>query len=175
MHNIIVNDRRRILCATKGHPAWWNNESFVCFDELALALWQRRNSSLDEHELSSLECTETGEVASVKHCNVWLLVDNGCLAWLCTMPPMKVTVHHAKLHFLQWLESLRKDVECTFGILNGHFCVLKCGTHSHGIKSCNKVWCTCHTLRNVALEHDGMETVPEEQDHGHLTRKTFKK
>ena len=70
MHNIIVNNRRRILCTTKGHPAWWNNKFLVQFDKLALALW--------------------------------------------------------------------------------------CGR--------NKVWHTCCASHNLAVEHDGMETVPEEQD-----------
>ncbi len=38
------------------------------------------------------------------------------LNWSTTVPPMKNTCNCSEIRFSQWLESLRKDVECTFGI-----------------------------------------------------------
>ena len=46
---------------------------------------------------------------------------NGYHAWACTVPPMKITTSSAELRFSRWSESLRKDVECTFGIPKGRF------------------------------------------------------
>lgn len=37
------------------------------------------------------------------------------------------TTSRMEIRFSAWLESLRKDVECTFGILKGQWRVLKTG------------------------------------------------
>jgi len=50
---------------------------------------------------------------------VWLLVENGYLEHSTTVPPMKMTSAVAETRWSQWLESMRKDVECTYGILKG--------------------------------------------------------
>jgi len=51
---------------------------------------------------------------------------------------------------------MRKDVECTFGILKGRFRVLKTGIPLHGIEACDKVWYTCFALHNFLLEEDNL-------------------
>ncbi len=50
---------------------------------------------------------------------------------------------------------MRKDVECTFGILKGRWRILKTGVRLHGIQVVDKVWLTCCTLHNWLLEEDG--------------------
>jgi hypothetical protein len=52
---------------------------------------------------------------------------------------------------------MRKDVECTFGILKGHFHVLKTGIHLHGTVNAEKIWCPCCALHNWLLEVDGLD------------------
>jgi hypothetical protein len=39
------------------------------------------------------------------------------LDWLCTVPPFGVFNNIDEIRWSKWLESMRKDVECTFGIL----------------------------------------------------------
>lgn len=41
--------------------------------------------------------------------------------------PLKQPSTYPELRFSDWLESMRKDVECTFGILKGRFRLLKTG------------------------------------------------
>jgi Plant transposon protein len=60
------------------------------------------------------------------------------------------------MRWSKWLESMRKDVKCTFGILKGRFWTLKNGTRIHSINSVDKIWCTCCALHNIFLEHDGL-------------------
>ena len=57
----------------------------------------------------------------------YVIVDNKYLRWPATIPPMKDTCNRLEICFSQWLEALRKDVECTFGILKGCLRVLKTG------------------------------------------------
>ena len=58
--------------------------------------------------------------------------------------------------FTKWLESIRKDVECTCRILKGRFRLLKSGTRVHGIEETDRTWLTCCALHNMLLEVNGL-------------------
>ena len=51
---------------------------------------------------------------------------------------------------------MRKDVECTFGILKGRWQTLKTGVRLHGVDKVDQVWFTCCALHNWLLEIDGL-------------------
>ena len=51
---------------------------------------------------------------------------------------------------------MRKDVECTFGILKGRFRQLKTGTKVHGTVETDRIWLTCCALHNMLLDVDGI-------------------
>ena len=51
---------------------------------------------------------------------------------------------------------MRKDVKCVFGILKGHFHVLKTGIRVHEIRSADRIWLTCCALHNFLLHADGL-------------------
>jgi len=97
-----------------------------------------------------------GGVRTVRYRGAWIIVDNSYLNWPMTIPPDKHTTFHTQLRWSEWIESLRKDVECTFGIMKGHFCILKTGTRVHGIEATDKIWLTCCALHNWLLEVDGL-------------------
>ena len=99
--------------------------------------------------------TYNGNLISVKYCGAWLLVDNGYLNWGVTIPPMKNTIYVTKTRWSEWLESMWKDVECTFGILKGRFRLLKAGIRCHGVDVADNVWMTCCALHNMLVEVDG--------------------
>ena len=69
---------------------------------------------------------------------------------------MKTTAFRDEIRFSDWIESMRKDVECTFGILKGRWRVLRYGIKLWGIKSTDRVWLTCCALHNWLLEVDGL-------------------
>jgi len=69
-------------------------------------------------EFELYENGPNGPVA-VRYRGVWLLVDNGYLEHSTLLPPMKITTTQAETRWSKWVESMRKDVECTFGILKG--------------------------------------------------------
>ena len=154
-YNIVTNHRRKILCTTKGHPARWNDMTLVKYDELATTLRYGRDDVLDNFPFKLLQRTSDGQVTEVEYRGAWLLVDNGYLNWSCTVPPIKTSGSLARLQFSEWVESLRKDVECTFGILKGRWRVLKAGIRLHGIEAVDRVWLTCCALHNLLLEYNG--------------------
>jgi hypothetical protein len=69
---------------------------------------------LSDAEFDLLERGEDGKIKSVRYKGVWLMVDNGYLRWPTTVPPFKEPYTFDDIRFSQWLESLRKYVECTF-------------------------------------------------------------
>ena len=54
------------------------------------------------------------------------------------------------------MESLRKDVECTFGIIKCRWRVLKTGIRLHGLLNIDRIWLTCLALHNALLDVDGL-------------------
>jgi Plant transposon protein len=97
-----------------------------------------------------------GVMAMEKYRGAWLLVDGGYLNWSVTVPPTKIPITKPELLWSEWLESLRKDVECTFGILKGRWRILKTGIHVHGVEAADNIWLTCCALHNLLLESDGL-------------------
>ena len=149
-YNLTCNHRRQILHTTPGSPARWNDKTIVS------ALDLQKGKILNDNVFELYKRNEHGEVISVKYCGAWLLVDNGYLKWATTIPPCKNTIFYEETRWSEWLESMRKDVECTFGILKGRWRILKAGVRLHGVDSCDKIWKTCCAFHNMLLDIDGL-------------------
>jgi len=115
-YNLCVNHRRRILHSTPGGPARWNDQTMVRFDRFITQI-RSDGLNLQENTFELLARGKGGEVIAVKYKGVYVIVDNGYLNWSCTVPPFTVTSNMDEIQWSRWLESMRKDVECTFGIL----------------------------------------------------------
>ena len=55
----------------------------------------------------------------------YLITDGGYHLWRCCQPPIKAAWNEDECHWSLRLESVRKNVECTFGILKVRFRILK--------------------------------------------------
>ena len=51
---------------------------------------------------------------------------------------------------------MRKDVECTFGILKGRWRILKSGVRVYGVDKVDEIWMTCCALHNQLLDINGL-------------------
>ena len=71
--------------------------------------------------------------------------------------PLKVSSDQREICWSQWIESICKDVECTFGILKGRWRILKTGIRLFGVESAYKIWMTCCALQNWFLEVNGLD------------------
>lgn len=158
-YNLTCNHRRKILHTTQGHPARWNDKTLVRFDTFMLEL---RDGALNEQfdfELTTrqgMTSDENGEDRTLKLKGAYVIVDNGYLEWPTLVPPLKSTCNRSELRFSQWLESMRKDVECTFGILKGRWRILKSGIRLHNTEIADNIWLTCCALHNMLLDVDGL-------------------
>ena len=66
-----------------------------------------------------------GRLIKLRFSGAYVIVDNGYLDWSCTIPPFGVSNNINEIGWSKWLESMRKDVECTFGIMKGRWRMLK--------------------------------------------------
>ncbi|GAX18038.1 hypothetical protein FisN_25Hu012 [Fistulifera solaris] len=152
-YNITVNHRRYIMSTTKGCPASWNDKSIIRFDKLAMGA-----KDTDEYDYLSFGLYERveGGTRVQTYNGAWFIVDNGYQPWSIFVPPYKTSDNDAQKRWSQWLESVRKDVECTFGILKGRWRILKYGCRLFGTDKLDKVFLACCALHNLLLEKDGL-------------------
>jgi hypothetical protein len=112
-YQLVVNHRRQILASTVGFPGRWNDQTIVRFDDFITDI--QRGNYLAENEFSLYN--EKGEKKKFK--GAWILVDGGYPSWTSLICPFKDTSSVKEARWSRWAESMRKDVECTFGILKG--------------------------------------------------------
>ena len=153
-YNLTVNHKRQILHSTTGHPGRWNDKTVVRHDDFMDQL--RRGSFDDMMRFVLLTTDDEGNQQEIQMKGAYVIVDNGYLAWSTTVPPLKDSINRSEIRFSQWLESLRKDVECTFGILKSRWRILKTGIRLHNTEVADQVWLTCCALHNLLLEVDGL-------------------
>jgi len=114
-------------------------------------------SVLNDCDFELLARGKDGELKSLRFCGAYLIVDNGYLNWSCTVPPFGVTNNIDEIRWSKWLESMRKDVECTFRILKGRWRILNSGVRIYGVDLVDHIWFTwCCALHNWLLEIDGL-------------------
>ena len=84
---------------------------------------------------------------------MYLISDNGYLRWPTTICPFTRTrVSSAEGYFSTNIESVRKDVECTFGIIKKRWRILNNGFYQRDMVICDKIFVTCCCLNNFMLD-----------------------
>jgi hypothetical protein len=84
---------------------------------------------------------------------MYLICDNLYLRWPTTICPFTRTKKSMpEGYFSTNLESVRKDMECTFGIIKKRWQVLNNGFYHHDIIICEKIFVTCCCMNNYMLD-----------------------
>ena len=151
--NLTCNHHHRILHTTNRRPSRWNDQTMVRLDSFISGI--RDGRVLDDVSFKLLAHDKKGCLKELRFSGVYVIV-NGYLDWSCTIPPFGVSNNINKIWWSKWLESMRKDVECTFGILKGRWRILKSEVRLHGVDAVDSVWFTCCALHNWLLEVDGL-------------------
>ncbi len=84
---------------------------------------------------------------------MYLICNNGYLRWPTSICPYSQALQgSAEGYFSSNLERVRKDVECTFGIMKKQWHILHNGFHYRDIRKCRKIFVTCCCLHNVLID-----------------------
>lgn len=161
---VVSTPTRRILASTREFYGTWNDKLISRHDETVKRMrtahrytkhnWAFIGSDGEEH-------TETG---------LYFICDGGYQSWPVFICPFK-DQREGTLPF-KWskhAESIRKDVECTFGILKKRFMILKHPSRFRDQETIGHVFKTCCALHNMLIEFDGYdssEDIAEVEDLG---------
>ncbi|CAB1115914.1 unnamed protein product [Ectocarpus sp. CCAP 1310/34] len=80
----------------------------------------------------------------------------------CALPASLAPLMLNDLAFSKRLESVRKDVECFFGIVKGRFRILKLSIPYHKQEDIDNVFFTCCILHNMLHSYDNKSEMEEE-------------
>ena len=150
-YEVTVDHTKRIMAATQGHPGARNDKTIVKFDGFVTDIHQGKLYSDVPYKLFD----DMGGVIDEK--GLYLIVDGGYHKWRCLQCPLKHTSKVNESLWSRWVESVRKDVECTFGILKGRFRCLKLPIYYHDKDCIDNMFFTCCILHNILLSDDGFD------------------
>jgi hypothetical protein len=86
----------------------------------------------------------------------YIIVDGGYQDISCFVDPLHSANGHKEVHWSEFLESVRKDVECAFGILKQRFRILRNGLQ-YDRETSTAIVKTCAILHNMLLAYDGLD------------------
>jgi len=146
--NALVTFRRRLVSLSPGYPGSFNDKTKAHLDPIV----EQVRSGVIAFPWT-LYNSDGG--TEVRHRN-YFITDNGYLQDPVFLMPQKYprTVPDARMS--KNIESVRKCVECFFGILQCRFTILRC-FRMHDESVLDDVFRTCCALHNMLLEHDGLD------------------
>ena len=147
---ITVNFSRKIFAVTSSHPGSRNDKTIVKYDAFVCNIRDKRLFADVTYELLK-DNSETGKTTER---GAYLLTDNGYHLWRCLQCPIKHAFDDDEVQWSHRLESVRKDVECAFGILKGRWRFLKLPILLHTQSYIDNIFFTCAILHNMLLESD---------------------
>lgn len=134
-----------ILSCTRGWPGK-DPDTTICEGDPFFALL--RNDNLYK-SFEWTYYTANGETKTKR--GAWLLVDGGYPDWICLQCPPKKKLDEDVLRWGKMLESMRKDVERTFGILKQRWRILKTGVTLQKFAVTDDAFHTACALHNFLL------------------------
>ena len=147
---VVVDHNRRILhCSNSVHGAE-NDIGIAHNDEFVQKIV---NGSLQNLEFYLYN--EKGQPILTK--GGYLITDGGFLKLPCFIDPDHNNYEVCHLYWSEWLESVRKDIECTFGVLKQRFRFFRSGMNFHSQKVIDGAMKTACILHNMLLVGDGQD------------------
>jgi hypothetical protein len=131
-----------------GHPGSRNDKTIVKTDEFLQKIKNKEILHDVEFQLFRQDGT------SFLVLGAYLLTDNGYARWRMMQCPIKSSFNISELMWSTRLESVRKDVECTFGILKIRFRILGGSVNFHDQWKVDNVFVACCILHNMNLTED---------------------
>ncbi|CAM9914719.1 unnamed protein product [Pylaiella littoralis] len=154
-YQVTVDHTGRVLAVTEGFTGSTNDKTIICWDAAVDQI--RRDKQYTEKKFDVYKAD--GTTQTLEGC--YLIVDNGYHKWRTLIEPTKYPITEEDIRFSGRLESVRKDVECFFGILKARFRILKLAMTYQKQERLDYVFFTCCILHNMLHTYDGMDNLEE--------------
>jgi hypothetical protein len=150
-YEMTVSHSKKFQATTTGHYGAASDRTIVKFDGFVQQVRLDKKYTTAEFEL------QVGPKEWITEKGVYLLVDGGYHKWRIMQCPIKHTTDIDQIRWSEFAESIRKDVECSFGILKKRFQLLKNGINWHHKNDIDNAVFSCVTLHNMLHEFDGYD------------------
>lgn len=150
-YQVVVDHSRRILHITQGMYGSLNDITITKYDKFCQAI---KTGKL----YKDVEFTLSDENDSQHKCKgVYFICDGGYPKDSYLINPFGARSDMSEVYWSEWLESVRKDVECTFGVIKSRFRILRNGIRFHKKIVLDAIMVTCCILHNMLLHCDGLD------------------
>lgn len=150
-YEVTVDHTSKIISVTHGFPGTRNDRTIVRFDGFVTDI----HDGLKYKDVTYSMKTVTGE--AYEESGAWLLVDGGYHLWRCLQCPKKHSAIPREFLWSEWAETVRKDVECVFGVLKGRFRCLKLPIYYQKKENIDNMFYVCCIMHNMLLHFDGLD------------------
>jgi hypothetical protein len=150
-YEMTVSHSKKFQATTVGHYGTTSDKTIVKFDGFVQKIKLEKRYTNAEYEL------QIGPNKWITEKGVYLLVDGGYHKWRILQCPIKHTPDMDEIRWSEFAESIRKDVECSFGILKKRFQLLKNGINWHNKTDIDHAVFSCVILHNMLHEFDGYD------------------
>ena len=146
---VIVSHTRRILGVSRAFWGTWNDKTIVRYDETVKTIKQ-----VDTYTRYQWR-TYASDGSTIVHIGLYLICDGGYHKWLELIPPYKHQIDGTpEKRWSKWVESIRKDVECSFGIMKKRFMNIKNHSRYHNKETLETIFYCCAVLHNMNHHYD---------------------
>ena len=147
---LVVDHNRGIMHCTRGFVGGWNDQSVSDKDPFVYGL---RSGTLYKDIKYEL-VMDNGNIRKMRQ--VYLISDGGYSNEPIFINPYGSRWIPSEVYWSEWLESVRKDVECTFGSLKGRWRLLKNGVLIKTQQQIDDAFISCCMLHNILLRFNGL-------------------
>ena len=148
----VVSHTRRFLSVSRSFWGTVNDKTIARHDPAFKAL-RTAGTFLNDHEWGTIG----DDLTPQRHKGAYFVCDGGYHRWTSCMNPFKHQLEGSETaYWSRHLESIRKDVECSFGILKKRFMILKHAIRFHDAGAIENLFITCCVIHNLLLEYDGL-------------------
>jgi hypothetical protein len=150
-----ISDFDRRICHVHGPQFGTRNDKHIVKMDIGVAAIEKNYSHVPWSYFD-----ECGVIHEEK--GAFLICDNGYLHWPTLICPFMRSEGSSPLEscFSANIESVRKDVECCFGILKGRWKSLDSGFKHRRIQICQHTFFACCVLHNMMLDEMVREEPP---------------
>lgn len=148
---VVASHSKKFMHVSEHFYGTWNDKQITVNDTFPVDVWHG-----DRFKLKRFILINKHGVA-IEYQGVWLAVDGGYQKIACFIDPMHNRQSFIEVAFSEWLESVRKDVECAFGILKIRLRFLRGFVIYHDPLIIEYTFKAAAMLHNMLLEWDGLD------------------
>ena len=155
----VCGPNRKIFHCSEAYLGSFNDMTITAHDDLCQSI---RGGLLDEVESTCIDADGVPRIVKGRY----LIVDGGYPKESWLMDPFGLACTMEEKRYSEWLESVRKDIECAFGIIKGRFRLFMQAIQFHKFHQIENAWKAAIMLHNMLISYDGNDLTDWERNFG---------